>query len=199
MKSYAVPLFGLLLNDRLRKMSQVYLYLVTDVLEQRTNIVFLRLLFKQMVLDPAHWTILAVICEVIPRARITVQHSLRLDELPSIFAALALERVMRIAFRLGIVEEKLAQAVGREVTFDVFGAVDDATRERLLVRLTLKDLFLDRTGGNEAVYEAVLFLSITPDTGKRLLVSSRIPIRVEQDETVSADEVETTATGFRRK
>ena len=100
--------------------------LVTDVLEQRTDILLLSFLAKQMILNPAHWPVFAVVDEVVPGARITIQHSLRLDELPAILAALALERVVRVAARLGVVEEELAQAVGGEVALDIFGAVDNA-------------------------------------------------------------------------
>ena len=90
---------------------QIYL-LVTDVLEQRTDILLLGFLTKQMILDPAHRPILAVVDEMVPGARITVQHGLRFDELPAILAAFALERVVRVAARLGVVKEELAQAVG---------------------------------------------------------------------------------------
>ena len=106
---------------------------MTDILEQRANIFLLRLLPQQMILDPAHWPIFAIVDKVIPRARVAIQHSLRLDELSAVLTALALECVVRVTARLCIVQEELAQAVGGEVTLDVFGTVDDATRERLLV------------------------------------------------------------------
>jgi hypothetical protein len=100
---------------------------MTDILEQRTDVFLLSLLLQQMILNPRHRSILAVIDEMVPRACITIQHSLCFDKLSAVLAALALKRVVRIAARFGVVEEKLSQAVGGEVAFDVFGAVDDAT------------------------------------------------------------------------
>ena len=51
----------------------------------------------------------------------------------------------------------------------------------------------------EAVDKTVLFLAVTPNTSESLLVSGRIPVRIEEDKAIGADEVETTATGFGRE
>jgi hypothetical protein len=76
---------------------QAHLSLMTDILEQRADIFLLRLLPQQMILNPAHRTILAIVDKVVPRACITIQHSLRFDELSTILATLALESVVRVA------------------------------------------------------------------------------------------------------
>lgn len=62
--------------------------------------------------------------------------------------------------------------------------------------LTLEYFFLDGAGGDEAVYKAVLFLSVTPNTGECLLVGSGVPVGVEEDEAVGADEVDAASTGL---
>lgn len=81
---------------------------MTNILEQRADIVLLRFLPQQVILDPAHGPVLAVVDKVIPRARVAIQHSLRLDKLSAILAALALECVMRVAAGLCIVQEEFA-------------------------------------------------------------------------------------------
>lgn len=79
--------------------------LMTDVLKQRANIILRRLLPKQMILNLAHRTLRTIVREMIPRASITIQHRLRLDELLTIFAALALEGIVSVAAGLVIVQE----------------------------------------------------------------------------------------------
>lgn len=62
--------------------------------------------------------------------------------------------------------------------------------------LALEDLFLDGAGGDEAVDEAVFFLAVAPYSSQGLLIGGRVPVGIEEDEAVRADEVEATATGF---
>ena len=82
------------------------------------------------------------------------------------------------------------------MALDVFGAVDDAGRERLLVRLALEDFFFNGARGDEPVDKTVLFLTVSPHTSEGLLVSRRVPVRIEENEAVGADEVKAAAAGL---
>lgn len=66
----------------------------------------------------------------------------------------------------------------------------------MFVGLALEDLFFDGSRCDEAVNETVFLLPVTPDTREGLLICSRVPVRVKEDETVSTDEVETAASRF---
>lgn len=87
------------------------------------------------------------------RARVSVQESRGLDELPPVSAPFALERLVRLTQRVLVEQEQLPERIEREVPLGVLFLVDDGGGERLLVRLPLEDLLLDRAGGDEAVYE----------------------------------------------
>lgn len=65
--------------------------------------------------------------------------------------------------------------------------------------LALEDLLLNSSGCDEAVHEAVLLLSISPHSSKRLLVSRWIPVGVEKNQTVRANKIQPTAAGFGRQ
>ena len=78
------------------------------------------------------------------RARVAVEQRRCFDELPAIFAPLALERLVRLAERLLVEEEELPQCVQREVPLGILLLVHNRGRECLLGRLPLKDLLLDR-------------------------------------------------------
>lgn len=88
------------------------------------------------------------------RARVAVEQRRCFDELPAIFAPLALERLVCLAKSVLVEQEQLPQCVEREVAFDVLFFVDDGGGKRLLVRLALEDLLLDRARGDEPVDEA---------------------------------------------
>jgi hypothetical protein len=82
--------------------------------------------------------------------------------------------------------------------------------------LSLEDFLLDGSGRLETVDETLLLLPITPDTRQGLLITctveeawsssgyelnkvhrnSRVPCRIEQDQTVGTDQVDTTSTSF---
>lgn len=53
---------------------------------------------------------------------------------------------MRLAERVLVEQEQLAQRVDREVAFCVLFLVDDGGRQCLFVCLSLEDLLLDRPG-----------------------------------------------------
>jgi len=173
---------------------------MTNILKHSTNIPqpIARLLPQQQILNLAQRPRLAIIDKVIPRTRVTVKHSRRFRHLSPIFlpTALTLERVVCVTRSVVAVLEQLAERVEREMAFNVFRAVDDARRQRLFVRLALEDFLFDGASGDEAVHETILLLSVTPHTREGLLIGSGVPIRVEEDEAVRADEVETAATSF---
>ena len=134
---------------------------------------------------------------MIPATRVAVQHRGGFPDLPPVRpAAFAAERVVRVGARRRLELEQFAQRVEREVALDVFGRVDDAGREGLLVGLALEDLLLDRAGRDEAVHEAVFLLAVAPDARQGLLVGGRVPVRVEEHEAVRADEVQAASAGF---
>lgn len=60
---------------------------------------------------------------------------------------------MRLAERVLVEQEQLPERVEREMALRVLFLVYDAGRERLFVRLSLEDLLLDGTRGDEAVDE----------------------------------------------
>ena len=62
----------------------------------------------------------------------------------------------------------------------------------LLGELTLEDLLLNGSSRKETIREAPLLLAISPATSSSLLVYCWIPIRIEQDETIASNQVETT-------
>ena len=101
---------------------------------------------------------------------------MRLDKLPPILAPLTLKCIMCFAQRVLLELKQLSEHVDREVTFGIFGRIDDGRREGLLGRLALENLLFDGAVGYEAVNEAFLLLPVTPDTGEGLLISSRIPV-----------------------
>ena len=69
----------------------------------------------------------------------------------------------------------------------------------LLGELPFKDLLLNRTRAEHAVEHAALLLPVAPHTRGRLLVVGRVPIGVEEDEPVAADEVEAAPAGLGRE
>lgn len=88
------------------------------------------------------------------RARIAVQQRRCLDDLPPVLAPFALERLVRLAERLLVEKEQLAERVQREVPLCIFFLVHDRGGQSLLGRLPLEDLLLDGARRDEAVYEA---------------------------------------------
>jgi len=79
-------------------------YLMTDVLEYCTNILFKCLLSQKQVLYLTHRAIFSIVHKVIPRARVTIEHRLCLNMLPSVrLAPLTLECIVRIASCSGMV------------------------------------------------------------------------------------------------
>ena len=77
---------------------------MADVLEYRTNIMLKCLLSQKQVLYLTQRTTVSIVHKMIPSARITVEHRLRLNMLPSIwFAPFALECVVRIAPCVGLI------------------------------------------------------------------------------------------------
>lgn len=65
---------------------------------------------------------------VVPRARVTVQQCRSFDELPTVLASLALERVVSVAYGLFVELEQLTKRVNGEVALSVLGVIDDTGR-----------------------------------------------------------------------
>ena len=103
---------------------------MTDILEHSAHGLILRLLPQQQILYLTQRTILPIISEVIPTARITIQHRRRLDILfPIRLTPLTLKCIMRIARRTGLELEKLPERIEREVALHILRRVNDAGRE----------------------------------------------------------------------
>ena len=94
---------------------------MANVLEDSAHIRLRALLPEQQILYPSHWSRLALVREVVPRACVTVQHGSSLDELPAIFATLAFKCVMRVARGAWAILEELSQGIQTEVALDILG------------------------------------------------------------------------------
>lgn len=105
---------------------------MTDILKHSTNILQIvrRFLPKQQVLNLTQRPRLPIVNKMIPRTRITIQHSRRLDDLPSIFlpTPLALESIVRIARSVVTILEEFAKGVEREVALNIFRRINDTVR-----------------------------------------------------------------------
>lgn len=142
---------------------------MADVLENERDLWHSHLSAQEIVVVVAEFVVREMVPSVTPksdlhlpyigyyiehlRARITVQQSLSLHELLSVLATLAFEGLMRLAQRLLIEQEQFTERVEREMALDVLFLVHDGRRQRLLVRLSLEDLFLDRSRRDEAIHE----------------------------------------------
>lgn len=101
---------------------------MTNVLKDGTDNVVSRLLSQQKVLYASHCTAFALICKVIPCVSIAIEHSWRLENLPSVLATLTLESVMAVARGVVSELEQFAKTVERKVSLYVLGAVDHTGR-----------------------------------------------------------------------
>lgn len=73
--------------------------------------------------------------------------------------------------------------------------IDDAGREGLFVRLSLKDFFFDCACCDEAVDETIFLLTVSPDSCKCLLICGGIPV---YNQSVSAFQLEGRRPGSKR-
>ena len=69
------------------------------------------------------------------------------------------------------------------------------TRHGLLADLSIVDLFFHGVVGNEAIYEASLFLTVPIDAAHRLRIMARIPTGIEHDHSIRAYQINTQAAG----
>lgn len=135
---------------------------------------------------------------MIPRTRITVQHRLRLYHLPSITSSTPATRIsiMRLTPRALPKSEQLPQTLTAEMPLHILCTVHDTTAQGLLVTLPHENLLLDTPRRDKPVRETILPLSVTPHARKCLLVCRRVPVGVEEDESVRADQVDAAAACF---
>jgi hypothetical protein len=117
----------------------------------------------------------------------------------------------------GLVQLKqLLQVILGEMPFAVLVLVHHGRGERLLVRLPLENLLLNRsslqkrtfnvqnlttpprpTHRHKAIDEARLLLSIAPHPRHRLLIIGRIPVRIEHHQPVGANQIQPATTRLR--
>jgi len=110
--------------------------------------------------------------------------------------ALATEKIVRITSSvLAEVEQRLEFLTG-EVLLRILLHIDDVGGQPFLGDLALVDLFFDGARAEEAVEEALLLLTISPDTAHGLGVVGGVPVRIEQNEAVGADEVQADTTSL---
>mmetsp|Transcript_22767 Transcript_22767/g.54475 ORF Transcript_22767/g.54475 Transcript_22767/m.54475 type:complete len:263 (-) Transcript_22767:424-1212(-) len=94
--------------------------------------------------------------------------------------------------------KEVAQLLGRHrARLDLLVGRDAG--ETLLAQLPLEDLLLDRAGAQHAVDVHALLLAIPPHARRRLLVVGGVPVRIEEDEPVGADQVEAAAARLGRE
>lgn len=100
----------------------VHVPLMADILEHSTDILLLRFLPQQQILNPPHRTFITIVIdEMVPATCISIKHSRRFDNLPAILTSLALEGVMSVARCIRSVLEQFAKRVQAEVAFDILG------------------------------------------------------------------------------
>lgn len=139
----------------------------------------------------------SVVHKMIPSAGIAVHHCWGLDLLLAILVTtFTLERVVRVARGRSVVLKQLPQTVQGEMPLDILSRIYNARRKRLLVRLPLENFLLYRACRDESIHKAVLFLPIAPDSCESLLICSRIPVGVEEYQSVGPNKVETTPSSF---
>ena len=162
-----------------------------DVLENKRDSVRVGLLLKQRVRELQE---ILVTLEMIPGRCITIRNLSRLFYLPSIHTSLALERLVCITALGRLVElEQLPQVLLREMTLNILILIHHTGRQRLLVRLTLENLFLNRSCRNESVDKTILLLAIAPHTRQGLLVRGWVPVWVKKNKTVRSNQVQSTS------
>jgi hypothetical protein len=71
--------------------------------------------------------------------------------------------------------------------------------ETFLAELSLNDLLFDGAGPHEAIDVTSLQLTLSPDPSGSLLVTCRIPIWIEEYQSVAADEIDSAPTSLARK
>eukprot|EP00982_Pelagococcus_subviridis_P017457 31542-Pelagococcus_subviridis.AAC.2 len=114
-------------------------------------------------------------------------------------ALLARHAVVRVRHRRRVQGEELAEVVfGQGRLLERALAVYDVLK-RLFRELPLENLLLDRPGREEAVQVALLLLAVAPAPRGSLFVVRGVPVRVEQDESVPADQVDAAPAGFARE
>ena len=83
---------------------------------------------------------------------------------------------MRFTDRILPIIKELTEIISTEMTLCSSIVIYYTSWQCLFVCLSLEDLFFKCTGSDEAVYEAILLLSVTPYTGQSLLISCWIPV-----------------------
>ena len=99
---------------------------MTDVLENSRNILFPSLLTKKQILDLMERALLAGVDKMVPRTRITIQHSGSLDILRAVGPTpFALEGIMGVTPSIRFELEEFSQGIEGEMTLDIFCGVHD--------------------------------------------------------------------------
>lgn len=170
---------------------------MANILKNRTNSLISHLLPKQQILNPSQRTLFPIVDEMVPAARVAIHHRRRLHPLFAVRPApFTFERVVGVARRPRFELEQLPQRIEREMALHILRRVDHTRRQRLFMRLSLKDLLLDGARRDEAVHETILLLAVAPDSRQGLLVGGRVPVRIKEDEPVAPDEIEAAAARF---
>ena len=127
-------------------------------------------------------------------ARVAV--AVPLEVLPGALRAPAREVVVRVRGGVPVQGEELSELLlGHRRLLQHALAVDHVL-QRLLGELPLEYLLLDRAGREQPVQVALLLLPVPPAPRRGLLVVGRVPVRVEQHQPVTADEVDAAPAGF---
>jgi hypothetical protein len=107
----------------------------------------------------------------------------------------------------------LAKGIQGEMSLSILLLVNNGGGESLFIGLSLENLFFDCAGRYKAVDKAFLLLTITPDTGQRLLIRSWVPVftnldsakrptatlrltRIEKNQAIRPDQINTTTSSL---
>ncbi|GIX62903.1 collagen-like protein [Babesia caballi] len=137
-----------------------------------------------------------------PRPPVVLEKIGRLGDVPNpVNATLALERIVRVRERLALVLEQVPEVLAAEAVLHLVGAVSNEHRtQTVLADLTLvphqHNNYQPPTCAEKPVNVARLALAVTPYTRKGLLVVGRVPVRVEQNQPIGADEVDATTSSL---
>lgn len=104
---------------------------------------------------------------------------------------------VRIGHTIFVQFEQITEIIFGKVPFAIFFVIDDCVWQCFLVRLPLENLLFDRSCCQQSINKTRFLLSVTPYTSHCLFIIRWIPVRIEHDQTISSDQIQTAATSLR--
>ena len=91
-----------------------------------------------------------------------------------------------------------SEQIHSSLATDLIFIVDNIL-ETFLAELSLNNLLLDGTGPHEPIDITSLELTLSPDAPCSLLITCRIPIWIEENQSICSDKIDSATTGFARE